>query len=84
MFLGVFHSVILFRKGDAMLHIADRKREREITGAQAEALQEYLACMYLSEHFQAAFEPFFEELVDKTQQRLEGQFDSLLEHMLLE
>lgn len=62
--------------------IADEKRKGNMTGAQAEALQKYLAYLYLSEYLQAALEPYVEEFVEKTQQRLEDKFDDLLEDIL--
>lgn len=66
---------------EALSLIADEMRKGSITGAQAEALQKYVASMYLSEYLQTAFEPSIQEFIEKTQQRLEDKFDDLLEHI---
>ena len=61
--------------------ITDEKRKGNITDAQAEALQRQAMTMYFTEYLQNALEPSFEGLVDQMQ-RLEGEFDHLVEYVL--
>lgn len=65
-------------KQRALFFIENERQLEHITDVQAEALQRYLASVYLAEYLQAMLEPFIEKLVGKVQQQLEDRVDDLL------
>lgn len=70
---------VLSRDGqDALRFIANEEARGVITVKQADALQQLLVSLYLSECFHAKLEPYIEKSVEGMQQRLEKVFGALL------